>query len=257
MFNVYVFDKLKEFGVRACGADHPPHKRHREPHMVKTLCEKIAAGSNLKTLRLEGFHDLSQVSRSTLTKMVTHLEELELSGRLTDQSFSRDDITTIVRGIGTTETSNLKKLKISIDMRSVDSQLVAQMATRVEDLELHFVNEEQVRAIFGDIATRMGKLRRMTLEKNCLFLHKLDADIAAIALNNLESFEFDYRSGHSYFTVHQTEKILHQAKKATTLQKLTIWVEGYTGYSDDPLNPLITEAKEIIPHLYIWRGGSA
>ena len=123
-------------------------------------------------------------------------------------------------------------------------------------MELHFVNEEQVRAIFGDIATRMGKLRRMTLD-NCLFLHKLDADIAAIALNNLESFEFDYRSGGSYFTVHQTEKILHQAKKATTLQKLTIWVDGYTGYSNDPLNPLVTEAKEIIPHLYIWRGGSA
>ena len=92
----------------------------------------------------------------------------------------------------------------------------------------------------------------MTLEKNCLFLHKLDADIAAIALNNLESFEFDYRSGGSYFTVHQTEKILRQAKKKTTLKKLSIWVLGYTRYSDHPLDPLITEAKKMIPQLDIW-----
>ena len=168
LFNVYVFDKLKEFGVRAGDAHHPPHILHREPHMVKTLFEKIAAGSNLKILRLENFHDLSQVSRSTLSRMVTQVEKLELSSQRRSPAFSADDITTIVRAIANNGNSNLKKLIINTDMGSVDSSLVVQMATEVEDLELHFevredlsvlvlingsrVREDQLRAIFGAIA---------------------------------------------------------------------------------------------------------
>ena len=66
-----VFDKLKEFGADAFFGI-------AEPEVVRTLCEKIAAGSNLKILRLQGFLDLSQVDRSTLSRMMTHLEELEL-----------------------------------------------------------------------------------------------------------------------------------------------------------------------------------
>ena len=260
LFNVYVFDKLKEFGVKACGgADHPPHILHREPHMVKTLCEKIAAGSNLKILRLEGFRDLSQVSRSTLTKMVTHLEELELSGRLRDQSFSRDDITTIVRGIATNETSNMKKLIIDTNLGSVDSRLFTQMVARVEDLEVQSeVNELQAIAVFGAIAGQAGlgtlRLRKLTLV-NCLYLQKLDADVAAIALNSLEYFSLPYHQG-TFFTVYQTEKILRQAKKKTTLKKLSIWVLGYKRYSDHSLDPLITEAKQMISDLDIWEGDS-
>ena len=247
-----VFDKLKELGIRA--GDNPQnHPRQRAT--VRTLCEKIAAGTKLKTLRLQGFSDLSQVNRSTLTKMVTHLEELELSGRLTGQSFSRDDITTIVRGIATNETSNMKKLIIDTDLGSVDSRLFTQMAAKVVDLEVQSeVNELQAIAVFGAIAGQAGlgtlRLRKLTLV-NCLYLQKLDADVAAIALNSLEYFHLPYHQG-TFFTVDQTEKILRQAKKRTTLKKLSIWVLGYTRYKDHPLDPLITEAKKMIPDLDIW-----
>ena len=270
LFNVYVFDKLKEFGVRACGANHPPHILHREPQMVKTLCEKIAAGSNLKILRLENFHDLSQVSRSTLSRMVTQVEKLELSSQRRSPAFSADDITTIVRAIANNGNSNLKKLIINTDMGSVDSSLVVQMATEVEDLELHFevredlsvlvlingsrVREDQLRAIFGAIAigqfrsrlTRPvgpGKLRRMKLF-GCSYLHTLDAHILAGAVNNLESFELDV---HSDLTVQQAWCILTEAKMTTTLKRLRICVNNYASY----LDPLVAEAEKIIPHLYI------
>ena len=273
LFNVYVFDKLKEFGVKACGgADHPHHILHREPHMVKTLFEKIASGSNLKILRLEGFHDLSQVSRSTLSRMVTQVEKLELSSQRRSPAFSTDDITTIVRAIATNENSNLKKLIINTDLRSVDSSLVVQMATEVEDLELHFevredlsvmilingsrVREDQLRAIFGAIAigqfssrlTRPvgpGKLRRMKLF-GCSYLHTLDAHILAGAVNNLESFELDV---HSDLTVQQAWCILTEAKMTTTLKRLRICVNNYASY----LDPLVAEAETIIPHLYIQK----
>ena len=247
-----VFDKLKELGIRA--GDNPQnHPRQRAT--VRTLCEKIAAGTKLKTLRLQGFSDLSQVNRSTLSEMVTHLEELELSGRLTGQSFSRDDITTIVRGIATNETSNMKKLIIDTDLGSVDSRLFTQMAAKVVDLEVQSeVNELQAIAVFGAIAGQAGlgtlRLRKLTLV-NCLYLQKLDADVAAIALNSLEYFHLPYHQG-TFFTVDQTEKILRQAKKRTTLKKLSIWVLGYTRYKDHPLDPLITEAKKMIPDLDIW-----
>ena len=116
-----VFDKLKEIDVNAGDDDEPPPNHLRQPDMVKTLCEKIAAGTNLKILRLKGFHDLSQVSRISLSRMVTQLEELELSSANTE--ISRNDIVTIVRTIATNETSNLKKLTIRNALRSVDSRL--------------------------------------------------------------------------------------------------------------------------------------
>lgn len=244
-----VFDKLKEIDVNAGDDDEPPLNHLRQPDMVKTLCEKIAAGTNLKILRLKGFHDLSQVSRSSLSRMVTQLEELELSSANTE--ISRNDIVTIVRTIATNETSNLKKLTIRTALRSVDSRLLAKMATNVHDLRLHFaVDEGQVRAIFGTIATGpgWGKLRRMTLF-GCSRLHRLDADILASAVNNLESFELNYQS---FLTVHQTERILTVAKKTRTLKKLSTWVNytivpGYTSF----LDPLVTEAEKIIPDLNI------
>ena len=68
-----VFDKLKEFGAVYRYPDE-----HPQPGLVRTLFEKIAAGTNLKTLRLQDFPDLSQVTRNTLCKMVTQLEELDL-----------------------------------------------------------------------------------------------------------------------------------------------------------------------------------
>ena len=201
-----VFDKLKEFGADALYGI-------AEPEVVRTFCEKIAAGSNLKILRLAGFLDLSQVDRSTLSRMMTHLEELELHSTNT---FSRDDLTTVVTAIGANESTNLKKLTISTSLRSVESCLVAKMATQVENLTLLFqvgegLKKEQMRTIFEAIAACGPiKLKRLFLgfDSN---LHELDAEVLARAVNNLESLEFNFRS---HLTIHQAERILSVVTEA-------------------------------------------
>ena len=48
------------------------------------------------------------------------------------------------QAIATTETSNLRKLKISTDMRSVDKCLLAKMARKVEDLTLECVVQDVI-----------------------------------------------------------------------------------------------------------------
>ena len=93
-----VFDKLREFGAtsypflpppRSPGRGFPfPCGRHipfrRDPpselvYLIRTLCEKIASGTNLKKLRLRGLNEeLSCVNWTTLSKMATKLEKLEL-----------------------------------------------------------------------------------------------------------------------------------------------------------------------------------
>ena len=101
---------------------------------MRSLCEKIASGTNLKILRLEGFHDLSEVRQSTLQRMLTQLEELEL-GRW------KRSPTLLALKIATSETSNLRKLTLGIDLKSVDS--------KVEDLKLDYeakVEEKQMRS---------------------------------------------------------------------------------------------------------------
>ena len=167
----------------------------------------------MKILRLDGFLDLSQVDRSTLSRMMTHLEELELHSTNT---FSRDDITTVVTAIGANESTKLKKLTISTSLRSVESRLVAKMATQVENLTLLFqvgegLKKEQMRTIFEAIAAcRPGKLKRLFLgfDSN---LHELDAEVLARAVNNLESLEFNFRS---HLTIHQAERILSVVTEA-------------------------------------------
>ena len=145
--------------------------------------------------------------------MVTHLEELELHSTNT---FSRDDITTIVTAIGANESTKLKKLTISTSLRSVDSCLVAKMATQVENLTLLFqvgegLKKEQMRTIFEAIAACGPiKLKRLFLgfDSN---LHELDAEVLARAVNNLESLEFNFRS---HLTIHQAERILSVVTEA-------------------------------------------
>ena len=250
------FDKLKEFGIRACDADHPPLNHLRKPDMLKTLCEKIADGTNLKTLRLEGFHDFSHMSRGTLSRMVIQLEELELSSQYRSPAFSSNDLTTIVTAIAN-ETSNLRRLNISTDLRLVSSRLVAKMATQVEELELGSLKkEEQVKVLFGVIADRWGdrwsgpgKLKRMTL-RNCSHLGNIEVDTLASAVNNLESFELDC---DSYLSVREIERIFQVTKKRTALKRLSIWVYGYVSYAYPSFLPLVADAAKIIPELYIQK----
>ena len=102
------------------------------------------------------FHDFSQIRRGTLSRMVIQLEELELSSQYRSPAYSSDDLTTIVTAIAN-ETSNLRRLNISTDLRSISSRLVAKMARQVEELELGSLkNEEQVNVLFGVIADRWG-----------------------------------------------------------------------------------------------------
>ena len=74
-----VFHKLKEFNAFANDPLwNEMRNLHPRPDLVATLCERVAAGTNLKILRLNKIDDLSQVSCRSLTKMVTQVEELEL-----------------------------------------------------------------------------------------------------------------------------------------------------------------------------------
>ena len=93
-----VFEKLTEFRAtsypflpppRSPGRDFPSRcgrliPPRRDPpsewvYLIRTLCEKIASGTNLKKLRLRGLNEeLSCVNWTTLSKMATKLEKLEL-----------------------------------------------------------------------------------------------------------------------------------------------------------------------------------
>ena len=92
-----VFDKLKVFGATSYPFLPPPRSPRgfpsrrgrpipypRDPpsewvYLIRTLCEKIASGTNLKKLRLRGLNEeLSCVNWTTLSKMATKLEKLEL-----------------------------------------------------------------------------------------------------------------------------------------------------------------------------------
>ena len=94
-----VFDKLREFGAASdppylppptpqvypfpCQGPIPASRRDSPSewvHLIRTLCEKIVSGTNLKKLRLRGLNDeLSRVNWGTLSTMASKLEVLELS----------------------------------------------------------------------------------------------------------------------------------------------------------------------------------
>ena len=251
-----VFDKLKELCIASdIPRDRPlpggpPVKPVPLPYPMRTLCEKIASGTNLKILRLCGFHDLSEVSRITLERAVTQLEELELSRWTKSPPFSKDDLVTIATAIATNETSNLRKLNILfIDLRSVESWLLVEMAAHVEDLTLVFSRGEERRwseALFERIDRfGPGKLKSLTLSDRAPYNSK-DADVLARVVNKLECFVY---VKPNILTVHQTERILSLALKKRTLRKLVVWVPDYTYL----LDTLVAEAEKIIPDLYIGK----
>ena len=228
-----VFDKLKEFGI--ISSENVP----TEPSMVATFFEKIASGTNFKTLRLRGSFDLSQVNGSLLRRMVTQLEDLDLWW------LDVPSIVKIVTAIATTETSNLRKLKISSDMRSVDKCLLAKMARKVEDLTLECAVQDVIWVFEAMAKFGTRKLRRIRLIGWSTNLDELDPDILATVVNNLECFEF---SSHSFLTVNQTENILSLALKTKShLRRLHICVRGSTSN----LDPLVREAEKIIPDLNV------
>ena len=93
-----VFEKLREFRATSYPFLPPPRSPRgfpsrrgrpipprRDPpsewvYLIRTLCEKIASGTNLKKLRLRGLNDeLSRVNWGTLSTMATKLDVLELS----------------------------------------------------------------------------------------------------------------------------------------------------------------------------------
>ena len=213
---------------------------------MATLCEAVAAGTNLKILRLQHVDDLSQVSRQSLSRMVTQVEEFELACE--ENATLVDEIGTIVEAIATTVAGNLKKLSLfAIDLSVVDSGLLAQMATQVEELRLgggHILAEDQVKAIFQTIAAGPGKLKKISLRCRST-LHRVDAEILATAVNNLEYFLNDWPGK---LTTSQTERILRVALQKTSLKKLIFWVRGDTSHLDPNL---ITEVKKVIPRVWI------
>ena len=238
----HVFDKLKVFGARC-------YNLPLEAGLVKTLFEKIASGTNLKKLRIDGCPNLSQVSPGLLRNMVAQLEELELKeldgDHTTPYLFRNNETVKIVTAIATTETSNLKKLNICSDMRSINYRLLSKMATKVEDLTLEYA-VENLKTIFQiSISNWPGKLRRLKVIGRSTNLDTLDADILARVANNLECFEFSH---HSFLTVNQTENILSLALKTKShLKRLHVWVQGCSSN----LDPLVREAEKIIPELNI------
>ena len=124
---------------------------------------------------------------------MTQVEELELSYGREDYTLGQDKIGTIVEAIATTKAGNLKKLSLcGVDLSLVDSCLLAKMATQVEELRLQGVisEEDQVKAIFQSIATGPGKLKKIKLRWRST-QHRVDAEIMATAVNNLECFDSD------------------------------------------------------------------
>ena len=102
-----------------------------------------------------------------------------------------------------------------------------------------------MRAIFEAIAFGPGKLK--TLYLRCRSnLHRLDADLLATAVNNLEGFRNDWPS---FLTLHQAEMVLNRALRTTSLKKLCFWVSEDAEYMD----PLVTEAEKRIPNLFIQK----
>ena len=238
-----VFHKLKEFNAfqNLLFQNLPPWR-----DLMATLCETVAAGTNLKILRLQHVDDLSQVSRQSLSRMVTQVEEFELGCE--ENATLADEIGTIVEAIATTVAGNLKKLSLfAIDLSVVDSGLLAQMATQVEELRLgggHILAEDQVKAIFQTIAAGPGKLKKISLRCRST-LHRVDAEILASAVNNLECFLNDYPGS---LTIHQMKRILSMALETTCLKNLEFWVRGDTSHLDASL---ITEVEKVIPNVYI------
>lgn len=157
---------------------------------MTTICEKVAAGSNLKKMSLDAVH-LDQVNNHLLGRMAKQmakqLEELSLFGWGSGSEHMRDQIGTIVEAIANTEAGTLKLLRLyRIDLGLVEDCLLARMATQVEDLELHSdFDEDQANKIFEAIAAGPGRLKELEFERSS---DDVDADILACAANNLEFF---------------------------------------------------------------------
>ena len=66
--------------------------------------------------------------------MVTRVKQLNLTSTNTEPSM--DNRVTIVTAIATKEISNLKKLRLWIGLSSIESWLLAKMATPLEDFSL-------------------------------------------------------------------------------------------------------------------------
>ena len=135
----------------------------------------------------------------------------------------------------------------NFDLSLVDRCLLAKMTTHVEDLRLQggdILEEDQIKTIFQAIAAGPGKLKRISLRCSST-LHRVDADVMASAVNNLECFLNDYPCS---LTIHQMKRILSMALETTCLKNLEFWVRGDTSHLDASL---ITEVEKVIPNVYI------
>ena len=220
--------------------------------MVTTLCETVAAGTNLKELSLADGH-LSQVNPHLLGRMATQmakqLERLYLHGNIGDRSDHNDScygmknqIGKIVEAIAITEAKTLKILHLNgIDFSLVDGRVLARMTTRVEELELGSdLNEDQTKAISETIALGPGRLKQLAVSTS---LNTVDADVLARAVNNLECFESD---SVVFFSIQQMQKILSRALESTSLK--TLKFSGDRGLLDPKL---LSEAqKNNFGHFY-------
>ena len=181
--------------------------------------------------------------------MVTRVEELDLNSTKTE--LLMDDRVTIVTAIATNKKTNLKKLRVCLDLSSIESWLLSKMATRLEDFSLVIgmgkIEEEKVRTIFEAIAIGPGNLK--TLYLGCRSnLHRLDADVLATAVNNLEGFHNDLPS---FLTLHQAEMALNRVLHTTSLKKHCIWVSEDA--DAEYMDPLVREAEKRVPNLFIQK----
>ena len=218
-----------------------------QPEVVNTLCETVAAGTNLKKMGLGDVH-LCQVNQHLLGRMATQmakqLEELYLCGNSNNENERmRDQIGTIVEAIANTEAGTLKILRLhTIDLSLVEDSLLARMATQVEDLQLDSdVDEDQAKAIFEAIHVGPGRLKELSIPT---VSDGVDANILASAVNNLEFF-FQEDSG-DLLSNRFLKKILSKALEGTSLKKLI-----FQGKRRHMKSRLVKEAKKVIPYISI------
>ena len=220
--------------------------------VMNTFCKAVAAGTNLKELRLGYGYDLSQAHHRSLGRMATQLVELYLEGSLVND-FMRNQIGIFLEAIASPEVKTLKKLGLyHIDVKSTDGNLLARVATELDTFHIMCdVDRDQVNAIIEAIAAGPGNLKDFMLHASSksssvpISLSNVDADVLACAANSLEYFNLDT---HAFsISIVQMHKTLTRALKATSLKGLTFFCRRPV--VSKLLADAVTEARKIIPYI--------